>query len=266
MQEAGGGADIDGVLAADAAVAAAAASTAATTAARRRRRAPPPRAAAAARRRRPEARAVADDGTSAASVGVVAGDVPRCFSGTTLPDDSFMWHRSGVVKWPDNDSGEPPALGALRPAPLAAALRLRSGDRVGVLVDLHAGRLGFTRNGRLEPALSRRLAGLVPPLALRFAAGALRVNATWRVAPPARARATLEAGVDWARWTAPPPPPGSEAAEALEEGGEGPEPGPEEALVPLLPPDMLASYRAFMADQARRDRAAEGPSDPDPEA
>jgi Fe-S cluster assembly ATP-binding protein len=26
-------------------------------------------------------------------VGVVAGDVPRCFSGTTLPDDSFMWYR-----------------------------------------------------------------------------------------------------------------------------------------------------------------------------
>ncbi len=196
-------------------------------------------------------------------MGVVAGDVPRCFSGTTLPDDSFMWYRSGIVKWPDNDSGEPPALGALRHSPFSAALRLRSGDRVGVLVDLHAGRLGFTRNGRLERTLSRRLAGIVPPLALRFAAGALRINATWRVVPPAQARATLEQGVDWDWWNAPPPPPDSDAARALEEGGEGPEVSPEEALVPLLPPDMLESYRAFMAEEARRERAAEEGNEPE---
>jgi hypothetical protein len=196
----------------------------------------------------------------ATTIGVVAGEKARCFTGTTFPDDSYMWHRAGVVRWPDNNSGDPPALAALQPAmPRGAAPPLASGDRVGVIVDLHAGRLGFTRNGRLERALSRRLAGVVPPLALRFAAGGLRVNTTWRVVPPAQARATLETGVDWAWWTAPPPPPGSPAAAALEEGGEGPEPDPEEALVPLLPPELLRSYREFMAREGPGPDS--GPSD-----
>ena len=180
------------------------------------------------------------DGSKAASIGIVAGDGTSCFTDSTMPDDSFMFYQSGIVKWPMNDNLQDNKLSRLRRSELNKYNRIRSGERLGVIIDLHAEKLGFTRNGSLIHEYTRSLADVVPPLSLRFVVGGLRLNTTWSIVPEPVARQTLE-NMNWTSWTLDPEP-------------EEPLPDPEKLIIPHLDEEELKSYRAFEKEYDEREK------------
>lgn len=147
------------------------------------------------------------DGTVACSIGVMASDdeqeEPRNFGVTTIPDDSFVWYRHGKALWWFDDLGSQPAFFNVPCSDFKDSLLLRSGDRIGVLVDFHGSRLGFVRNGELVQELKRDLNTVVPRYHLHFVVGAMRPNTTWTMVPAAQAWESLKA-IDWDEWVEPP--------------------------------------------------------------
>jgi hypothetical protein len=125
-------------------------------------------------------------------------DEPLNMVDTTLPDDSFVWCRRGKATWWFGELGVS-ALSKLDCSDFKESLEIHSGDRIGVLVDLHASRLGFLRNGTIVRELTRDLSSVLPTYELHFVVGGQRPNTTWTMVPPAQAWQSLKA-MDWDAW------------------------------------------------------------------
>ena len=144
----------------------------------------------------------AEDGTIGCTVGIMASlgpdDEPLNMVDTTLPDDSFVWCRRGKATWWFGELGVS-ALSKLACSDFKESLEIHSGDRIGVLVDLHASRLGFLRNGTIVRELTRDLSSVLPTYELHFVVGGQRPNTTWTMVPPAQAWQSLKS-MDWDAW------------------------------------------------------------------
>jgi hypothetical protein len=140
------------------------------------------------------------DGMHCVSVGIVAADSTANFEDCTVPDDSFMWCRAGHARWPFSDIGDDSRLAGLRPQELSKELVISSADRIGIIVDMHMMKLGFTKNGYLVPRLTRDLQKAMPAEGLRFVVGGVRPDTRFVLVSRDQAVATLM-NIDWVEWT-----------------------------------------------------------------
>jgi hypothetical protein len=144
------------------------------------------------------------DGMHCTSIGIIAGDSTGNFDDSTIPDDSFMWSRSGFARWTWDEDGDDSKLSALRIQDRRDHLVINHQDKIGVIVDFHMMKLGFTRNGHIVPDLTRPLGRVVLNEGLRFVVGGVRPNTRWVMLDKDAAMQTIM-NFDWEEWLLPLP-------------------------------------------------------------
>eukprot|EP00287_Rhodomonas_sp_CCMP768_P004319 CAMPEP_0196736250 /NCGR_PEP_ID=MMETSP1091-20130531/14375_1 /TAXON_ID=302021 /ORGANISM="Rhodomonas sp., Strain CCMP768" /LENGTH=417 /DNA_ID=CAMNT_0042079959 /DNA_START=118 /DNA_END=1371 /DNA_ORIENTATION=+ len=108
-------------------------------------------------------------------------------------EECAMFFGNGGLRWTlGTDGALPPDQVSSQSAIPDPSRAFRGGDRVGMVVDLAAGKLGVVVNGRLALVRSHLPKGCP----LRFVAGLVEPGAAWTIVDPARARGSLK-GVDW---------------------------------------------------------------------